>query len=114
MATSLPNLSSHQAQPLDSSPPSRSPSHSALAHEQQPSDPPEALQTAVPSLNPMRLALTALATLAILAALFLLQGCNRGEEPEAAPAQDAVVVGTAAPQEAAVLPTPVPVVYSAG
>ena len=114
MATTLSNSPPHQAPPLQSSLPPRPPHQPALPVEQNSADVPEPVQPAVPPQEPMGLVLAALVTLALLAALFLLQGCNRGEEPAAAAAPEMIVVETAAPQEAAILPTPVPVVYSAG
>lgn len=94
MATSLSHSSPHQ-----SAMPMPNPSMTLPSAEASPAEKIESPQPPAQATSPMRLALTALATLVMLAALFLLQGCGRGEDEVAdAAAAGPVVIEAGAPQ----------------
>jgi hypothetical protein len=103
----MQNPSPHAASSLAQSYPSQSQEAPTQA------EPTEQQQSVPPAPDRLRVFFTVLATIGMLAALFLLQGCNRGKDAavEAPPA--VVSVDAASPVEAAV-PTPAPIVYSAG
>ncbi len=111
MATSLTNATPHTVTSMPTPSQTILPMESSARLLAPTETPPPA-----PANSPKRLALTALATVVMLAALFLLQGCGRGDDDVADAAAAPVVIeaGQLPVANAEVAATIPPAVYAAG